>query len=52
LPGDHIILATIKSGSVCIEIKNLEVIMNIFIRSPHDPRKIENELHGGCDPQD
>jgi len=36
LPGDHIILATTKSGFI-YEIQNIEEIANIFIRSSRDP---------------
>jgi len=36
LPGDPIILATTKSGSI-YGVQNLEVIMDIFIRSSPDP---------------
>jgi len=36
LPGNPIILGTTKSGSM-YEILNVEVIMNVFIRSSRDP---------------
>jgi len=42
LPGDPIILAATKSGSI-YEIQNLEVRMNIFIKSSHAPRKTPND---------
>jgi len=43
LPGNPIILTTTKSGSMC-EIWNVEVIMNLLIRSSRDPRKKQTTL--------
>ena len=50
MPSDPIILAMTKSGSI-YEVYNLEVIMNIIIRSSRDPRNLANDPDGGRDPQ-
>jgi len=42
LLGDPIILVTTNSGSM-YEIQNIEVVLNIFIRSSRDPRKKAND---------
>jgi len=50
LPVDPLIFAATKSGSI-YEIENLELIMNIFIRSSRDPWKKGKRLPRDRDPR-